>query len=59
MYYYQHTRTYFSTYCTILREIFIICSKLLLPCLITDLRLYYTWVYNFIYTYFKNIFGLA
>ena len=42
---YQHLPTCFSAQCAILRQNFIICSKLLLPCLITDLTLYYIYIY--------------
>jgi hypothetical protein len=40
---------------TIFRENFILFSKLLLRCLITDLKMYYTWDYNFVYNYLKTI----
>ena len=44
--YYQHSPTRYGAYCDIFREKFIVCSKLLLRCLITVLKFYYTWVYN-------------
>ena len=45
-YYYQHSHTCFGDYCAILSEKFIVCSKLMLYCLITDLKLYYIWIYK-------------
>jgi hypothetical protein len=45
-YYCQHYPTCFGAYWAILREKFIVCSKLLLCCLITDLKMYYIWVYK-------------
>ena len=54
MYYYQHSATCFGVCCAIFRENFFVCSKLLLHCLVTNLKLYFTWVYIFIYKYLKN-----
>jgi hypothetical protein len=42
MHFYQHTPTCFSAYGAIFRENFIVFSKLLLYCLITDRKLFYT-----------------
>jgi len=35
MHFYQHSPTFLGAYCNIVRENFIVCSKLLLLCLIT------------------------
>jgi len=39
MYYYQHFTTCFGAYLAVFRENFIVCSKLLLHCMVTDLKL--------------------
>jgi hypothetical protein len=57
MYYYQNSPTCFGNYCTIFREKFIVCSKLLLRFVITDIKMYYTLFYSVIYNYLKPIFG--
>jgi len=57
MYYYQHCPTYFGKYCAIFREKFIICSKLLLRFVITDIKMYYTWFYNVTYNYLRAMFS--
>ena len=51
---YQRSPTCFGVYCAIFRENSVACSKLLLRCLIRDLKLYYTWVFNWIYSYLKT-----
>jgi hypothetical protein len=55
--FYQHTPTCFCAYCAIFRENFIVCSKLLLCCLITDRKLFCTnpcikqfWLHKLFYT---------
>ena len=50
---YQHCPTCFGAYCAIFRENFIVCLKVLLRCLITDLMFCYTSVFNVIYSYLK------
>ena len=44
-----NSSTCFGAYYSIVREDFIVCPKLLIHCLITDLKLYYRWVYNSVY----------
>ena len=54
IYYYQHSPTCFGLQCAIFRKEFIVCLILLLHCLVTYLKLYYTRVYRFIYSYLKK-----
>jgi hypothetical protein len=53
MYYYQNCPACFGAYCAILRENFIVRSKLLLRWLIIDIKLYCIWAYNSLYNYVK------
>jgi len=54
MYYYQTSPTCFGAYCTVFRENFKVCSEQSLHSLDTDLKLHYSWAYNFIYNYLKT-----
>ena len=62
MNYYKHSPTCFSAYCAIFKENFLVCSKLLLHHLMTELKLYYNIqiIYNIYYiTYYFLIYLLT
>ena len=55
-YHYQHSATCFDTYCAIFRENFILCSKVLLQCLITALKTHF--IYCNIYIFWCQLTAL-